>query len=894
MRRLRAWFLRLGGLLDRERCERELAEELESHLQMHIEDNLRAGMSAEGARRQALIKLGGIEPTKEQCRERHGLPVLETLMQDVRVGVRGLLRARGISMVCVLVLALGIGASTALYSVWRAALVFPYSFESNGRWVAVLAGLNRQETSSWFLSVPEFNDLRQLTDVFESVSALQHMSFNLTDNDRPEEIGATATTANAIADTGVAPQLGRLFLAGEDAPGGPHVVLLSDVLWRRRYFADPNIVGKQIRMNGEDHTVIGVMPPRFRMWGSEMWVPLPLDQTEQNRSNRAYWVTAMLRKGVSQKQADARLAVVAHQWEQLEGNRTPEYASLRLWTEDVMEGVNRSLKNALLVLLAAIALLLVITCANVAGLLLARAHTRRREVAIRLALGGGRLRIVRQFLTESVILAAIGGAGGLLLAWRSVPLIGGMVVDYVSTEAGEFKLDPSAFLFLLILSVAMGLLFGFAPALQAIRISLTRTLKEGGRNVGETRRGQWPRKILVVTEISLALIVLAAAGLMIRSYHGLANSDLGFDHDHVLQVGVPLPANSYRASAQTLSFFHELQRSVSALPGVEVSGLVSTLPLYDRLDQRDFAIEERSGSADARGSAAYRIVTPDYFRVLKIHLDSGRLLSDDDRQGGRLVAVVNETFAKRYWPNQSVLGKRIDLGNRYSERLASGRSPASPERLTIVGVIGDVRQRREWKDEIEPEICVPYAQTAEAVRSMRLVVRSRLVSSQLMESLRSIVHRMDSGLPLSDVGTMNEILRDAYGTERLALLLLTVFAGVSLLLAVAGVYALLAYVVSQQSHEIGIRMALGAEPREVLRHWLAQGARLAVVGVTTGIAGALVLTHAMASLLYKVSATDPWTFAGTAVLLLSLALLACYVPARRATRVDPMVALRYE
>jgi predicted permease len=890
-------------MFGRKRKLHDFTSEIEAHVQLEIERLREQGLSEEEARSAASRSFGNLMQAEERFYESSRWLWWDQFRQDVRYGMRALLRERGVSTLCVLILALGIGASTALYSVWKAALVFPYEFESNGRWVAVLAGFNRQQTRSWFFSIPEYNDLRQLSDIFESVSVLQHILFNLTDNGHMESLDVTAVSANAIRNTGVRPLLGRSFLPGEDAPGGPNVVLISYTLWQRRYQGDPNILGHQIRMNDENYSVIGVMPPYFLMWGTELWVPLRLDYNEPNRSHRAYWVTAMLKKGVSQKQADARLAVIAHHWEQQDGGQVPEYANLRLWTEDVMKYVTSSLKDAVLVLLAAITLLLIITCANVTNILLARVTARRREVAVRLALGASRTRITRQFLTESVLLALASGALGLLIAQQSLPLIRHYVIDYVSTEAREFQFDLSAFLFVTTFSVLVGLLYGIAPAIQASKTSLTDTLKEGGR-AGSSRRGQWWRKTLVVTQISLALVVLASASLMMQSYRRLSNSNLGFHPDHVLAANISLPEISYPGIPQTFSFYQELQQSVSAIPGVEATGVVSSLPVADRLDRQDFHVEGRAANAgDSAGGAACRFATPGYFRVLQISLASGRLFTDDDRDGQQLVAIVNETLAKRFWLNESAIGKHIALGSQYSERIASSSAPSvsvsayatSPPRwITIVGVFHDTRQAGEWGATILPEIYLPYAQATTPLRGVRLVVRSLQTPSQLLESVRQAVSRLDSSLPLGDSETMQGIVRDAYGTERLALVLLAIFAVVALILAVAGVYALLSYNVSQQSHEIGIRMALGAQPREVLALVLQSGARLALLGVVVGVVGGVFLTRLMTRLLYQVGASDPVIFAGAAVVLLAFALLACYIPARRAIRVDPLVALRYE
>jgi putative ABC transport system permease protein len=894
----------IGGGLDamfgRKRKLDDFSSEIEAHLQLEIARLRENGLSQAEARTAARRSFGNVMHAEEHFYEIGRWLWWDHLWQDLRCGSRALLRERGVSALCVVILALGIGASTALYSVWKSALVFPYEFESGGRWVAVLAGFNRQQTRSWFLSVPEYNDLRRLGDVFESVSVMQHIMFNLTDNGHPESLDVTAVSADTIRDTGVSPILGRSFLPGEDAPGGPSVVLIADSLWQRRYQRDPNILGRQIRMNDENYSVIGVMPPYFLMWGTELWVPLRLDYNQTNRSRRAYWVTAMLKKGVTQKQADARLAVVAHQWERQEGGQVPEYANLRLWTEDVMKYVTSSMKDAILVLLAAIAFLLVITCSNVTNILLARVSGRRREVAIRLALGGSRIRIIRQFLTESVLLAVTSGALGLLIAQQSLPLIRRLVIDYVSSESREFRFDFSAFLLVIGFSVLVGLLYGIAPAIQASKTSLMDTLKEGGRTGGSSHRGQWWRKTLVVTQVSLALVVLASATLMMQSYRRLSNSNLGFNPAHVFETNISLPEISYPGVPQTFSFFQELQQSVSAMPGDESTGVVSSLPIADRLDRQDFQVEGRAANAsDSVGGAACRFATPGYFRALQISLATGRLFTDDDREGRQVVAVVNETLAKRFWPNESAIGKHIAMGTQYSERIASSAgeqtSVSSPPRwITIVGVIHDTRQASDWGVTILPEIYLPYAQTTTPLRGMRLVVRSLQTPAQLLEAVRQTVSRLDSSLPLGNSQTMSEVVGDAYGTERLALVLLTIFAVVALILAAAGVYALLSYNVNQQSHEIGIRMALGALPREILALVLGSGARLALMGVVAGVAGGILATRLMTRLLYQVSASDPVIFASAAVVLLAFALLACYIPARRATRVDPLVALRHQ
>jgi len=886
-------------MLENKRKLGDFSEEIEAHLQLEAERLRHEGLSEKEAYAAARRSFGNVMHAEERFYESGGWLWWDHFCQDVRYGFCVLLREKRVTALCVFILALGIGASTALYSVWKSALVFPYEFQSNGRWVAILASFNRQQTRSWFFSLAEYHELRQLSDVFENFTILQHVMVNLTDNGHPETLDVTAACADAIQNTGIHPILGRAFLPGEDAPGGPNVVIIAYDLWHTRYQARPDILGQQIRMNEQNYSIIGVMPPYYRLWGTELWIPLRLDQNDRDRSHRAYWVTAMIKKGVSQQQANARLSVLAQQWQQQSGGTTPEYAGLRLWTEVVMRYVTSSMRDAMLVLLAAIALLLLITCANVTNILLARVTARRREVAIRLAVGGSRARIICQFLAESLLMALASGALGLLLALAGLPLIRAHVIDYVTTEAPEFRFDFRAFLLIAAFSSFIGLLYGIVPALQASRTSLTETLKEGGR-AGASLRSQWWRKGLVVAQIGLALVVLASASLMVQSYSRLSNSSVGFNPDNVLQAIITLPERAYQGTQQSLSFSEDLQRSISAVPRVDAAGIVSSLPMVDRLDRQDFHVEGRAAnSGDSMGGAAVRFATPGYFSAMRISLAAGRFLADDDHVGGQLVAVVNETLAKRFWPNESAIGKHIALGTSYSEHItvaapAPNSTIAAPLWLAIVGVIHDTRQVQEWSVATLPEIYLPLAQSTAPLRSVRIVIRSSESPAELLTGVREAISRLDSSLPLGGVSTMREEVRDAYATERLALVLLAIFAIIALLLAVAGVYALFSYDVSQRFHEIGVRMALGAGPRDILTFILRSGVRLALLGIAVGVVAALFLARLMTRLLYQLDSRDPLIFSGAALALLACAILACHIPARRATHIDPLVSLRCE
>jgi predicted permease len=893
--RLRSFF-RKRLERSRKHSDADLDAEIRGYADLLADEKIRAGMHPDQAQRAARLALGGgldhaSLTMKETIREARPGAWLDSFAQDVRYGARLLRKSPGFTIIAVLTLGLGIGASTALFSVWQAALVFPYAFEMNGKWIAILGGFDRQQASSWYFSSSEFADLQKITDVFDDVLALQHVNFNLTDSGRPEFARATAVTANALRATHVEPLLGRVFLRGEDSSSAPNVVVIGDRLWQRRYQRDPQIIGRSMRLNGQTYTIVGVMPPRFLLWGTDMWVPLHLDPNDRNRSNRTYWVTAMVKPGVSMKQVNARLAVAAHQWEADRTAATPEYANLRLWAVDILSVINEPLRDAMLVLLAAIALLLTITCANVANLLLSRAHARRREVAVRLALGARRGHIIRQLLTESVILSALGGAFGFLLAWWGVPLIGSMIIDYSATEAGEFRIDQKAFWFMLVLSLFVGVFCGLVPAFHAAEASLIETLKTAGKQSGSGHRGKFSRRVLVGAETCLALIVLVAAGLMIRSYARLSASSLGLSPDHVTVVHIPLPP-AYPTQQEVNSFYESLQSQVAAIPGTSVVGLASSVPISDRLDRQDFHVVGRAAnSSDGTGDTVRETVSSNYFAALRIPIKAGRAFSDGDREGNRNVVIVNEAMAKRYWPAVSPVGQEIELGNQFSENFSAA---AAPSRLLIVGVAGDTRQERETDREILPEFYIPFLQSSSAIHSMNLLVRSGAAEATVTESVRNIVARLDPALPVGGTESMDEIVRNAYGTERLALVLLSVFAGAALIIAMAGIYAVLAYDVARQTHEIGIRMALGARRSDVLRVVMGAGLKPALAGAVVGLVAALAGTRVMNALLYGVAPWDPLTFACVAALLFLVAALACWIPARRAMRVDPVVALRHE
>ena len=897
---MRTFLSRVFALFRKESLDTDLNRELDSHLQLLTEENIRRGLPPEEARLAARREFGGLQQTKEVCREQRGLPLLETLLQDVRFGVRLIVKNGALSTIIVAIVAVGIGAGTSLYSLIDACLIRTTITRAVAdRWEVVRAYLPHQKTFVNFMSVPEILEVKQLHELFEAVGAVHGDSLTLTRGEYPERILGTRVTANAIPMTQTAPILGRTFREDEDRPGGPRVVVLSYELWQRRFSADRNALGSVIRLDDLDYTIIGVMPPYYDLWGGELWIPLQLDFANNNRSDRRNWIVAVMRRGVTEAQANARLRALSKQLEQQYGTTTPEYRDwdLRVW--NIKEAVIGGVKPALLVLAGAVGLLILIVCANVAVLLLVRATSRLKEMALRIALGAGRARLIRQMLTESLLLSFAGAAAGVCMSAGCLPLLVRLIPrDYLPTAPELVRVDHSAIAVACGIALITGILFGIAPALQISKQDFVESLKESGSKIGGSRFGRLLRNALIVTEIALSLVVLAGAALMAQSYRHLEGIDLGFRADHLLNFRVSLPETKYPRGNQIVQFFKRALQEMGAAPMIESAAAVSGQPMGDRavdLASRDFTIEGRPNE-DARAiqNAYFRVISPDYFRTMGARILQGRDFSERDGRDAPRVALINQTMARTFWPSADAVGQRIYLGRNYGRPDVFAGAEADERPLTIIGVVSDVRQTRVIDAPVRQEFYVALAQQTNPPRIMTLLARSMLDPAKLTESARKAIRSADVEQPIYDVSPMDQVVADSFGPKRLTLFLLVFLSAVALVLACTGLFATLSYSVGQRYRELGIRVAVGAKPYDILRLVVFEGTYLAVAGVTLGLLTAFGLTRLMQTLLYEVNATDPVILAGTAMALVTVAVLASYFPARRATQVDPTTVLRSE
>ena len=822
---------------------------------------------------------------------------METLFTDIRYGLRTLLKRPGFAAIAVLTLALGIGANTTIFSVVNSVLLRPLPYQHSEQLYGVYDSLASAGFSQAGLTQLEYVRLRNESTAFAQVGAYQSGTLTLTGTGEPERVPIAAASGNFFTLLGTNAQLGRAFRPEEDEQGRANVAMLTHSFWQSHFAANPNVLNQALTLGGTSYSIVGVLPPGFQSPAdlqngvqAQIVIPLGLNLANLNQGSHGVNTIGRLRDGVSNSQAADEMNLIIGRIVKENQSYYPADGSFHSYLTPLHEAIVGNVRRALLILLGAVGFVLLIACANVANLLLARSEARRKEISVRAALGASRSRLIRQFFVESMILALVGGGAGLLLARSGLDLLIALDPGNIP-RLDQIALEPRVLLFTFVLSLATAVIFGLAPALHATKSDLHSVLKATGRTSSHTRArlGQ----VLIVTEVALAMLLLIGAGLLIRSFWRLERVNTGLNTDHVLTMRLSLPASAYQKSQQIVAFYNRLLDEVKALPGVQAAAVTDALPLSGNNDDTMMQIDgvpfDTSGLAM---STDYRVVTPDYFRVMGVRLESGRLFSDADQEGAPLVALVNESLANSHWPHQNPVGKRVRLLDAPPEK-------ATTAYMTIVGVVADAKNRA-LTAETRQEMYVPMLQHGASIsnlglrRGVNLALRTSVDPPGLTNTVREKVWSLDRNVPIANVQTMDQLVQSAVVQPRFNLILLGIFAFVALALGAIGIYGVISFSVGQRTHEIGIRMALGARAIDILRLVIRHGLTLALIGVAIGLGGAFALTRLMTSLLFGVTPTDAATFITVPIVLSAVALIACYVPARRATKVDPLVALRYE
>jgi putative ABC transport system permease protein len=889
MRWLRVSSQRLRALLRREAVIGDIDEELRLHLEMEAEANVARGMPPEEARRAALRAFGNFGSIKERAYEVRGGGFVESAIQDVRFGARLLAKHRAFTAVAVLTLALGIGANTAIFSVVHALLLQPLPYPAPDRivmvWEVTPEGRHQNNTSRYNVMA-----WREQSHSFEALAAFSDQRISFTGGSgEPEEVAVQLANPELFRILRVKPLRGRVLTPEDAKPDAPRTVVLSYGFWQRRFGGDPGILGKTVTLNGGPRTVVGILPPGFQWYiqhqsgttkPPEIWVALPMPTEGDGALNgRFLAVVGRLKQGVTRERAAAELktikARIAQDSPQYNKGFTAEVIPLR-------EQLVGNVRPALLILLGAVACVLLIACANVANLMLSRAAVREKEIAVRTAIGARRLRVVRQLLTESLLLALLGGLLGLALAWWGIrALVAISPRDLINLQ--DVGLHPTVLAWTLVIALTTGILFGLVPALEATRLDLNNSLKEGGKgSAGQGTRSSRLRGAFVVAEVALALMLLTGAGLLVQSFGRLRNIEPGFRTDDVLTLVITLPERKYTEDRQVIGFFREALERVRALPGVRSAGMVNYLPLYGGLGSAtDFTVTGRPALPPGQApSTDVRVADADYFRTLGIPLVRGRNFSASESSERKDVVLISQEMARRYFPGEDPLGKIVSV-DMFDE----------PRPTEIVGIVGDARYD-SLVDQPHPTVYFPLPVLTYS--SMTLVLHTLGDPEAIVPAVRRALHAVDPDQPIADVRTMNQVMADIVGRARFNTLLLGLFAALATVLAAIGIFGVMSYSVALRTREIGLRMALGAQRGIVLRLVLRQGLLLTLLGIALGVTGALALTRLLRGLLYEVSATDPVTFGAIALLLVAVSWIACYIPARRAARVNPLIAMRYE
>jgi putative ABC transport system permease protein len=813
---------------------------------------------------------------------------MESLIKDLRYGARSLWKRPGFTAIAVITLALGIGANTSIFSVVNAVLLRPLPFPDPDQLVMVwedasFAGFPRNTPAP-----ANYADFKSQNQVFVDMAAQDQRTLNLTGDGEPERIVTFGVTANFFPLLGAKPALGRSFSTEEDQPQSRKVVVVSYNLWQQRYGGDRGIIGRELLLNGEKYSVIGVMPAGFQFLDKQvgLWVPMAFtSELLANRGRHYLHLVARMKPGVTVAEANADIHTIA---QRIAHDHPDEAGRLSAFVLPLREQVAGDMRRPLLVLLVAVGFVLLIACANIANLLLSRAASRRREMAVRAALGASRLRVIRQLLIESVLLAVMGATCGLLLASWSFVFLQRLIPDGL-TLSTKLDLDPRVLGFTVLVTFLTAVIFGMAPAFEASKIDLSSALKQGGGRTGLNAGGNRLRSAMVVAEVALALVLLVGAGLLIQTFLKLRDQYSGLHAESVLTLQTALPSSKYAEPPKRAAFYKQVLERVKSLPGVISAGYSTTVPLATKGGTNGFSVEGRSVEQALSGGLSYdanhRQVSADYLSTMGIPVKQGRSFTPSDNEQAIPVAIINETMARQYWPGENAIGKRFKLGDP-TENIPW---------ITTVGIAGDVRQMG-IDEPVKAEMYFPFQQTGDQMfyAPRDLAIRTSVDPLSLVAGVRNEIHQVDPDQPISNVRTMDQVLGEETSSRRLGMTLLAIFAALALLLATLGIYGVLAYFVVQHTQEIGVRMALGAQRSDILHLVVKKGMSLALLGVVIGLGAALALTRLMSSLLYGVGAADPMTYATIAGLLTLVALLACYIPARRATKVDPMVALVYE
>jgi predicted permease len=883
MRRLRAWLMRIAGLFNAGRTDRELSDELRSHIEMHTEDNLRQGMNPAEARRDALIKLAGVDATKERYRDRRGIPWLEALMKDARFGVRILRRSPGFTAVAVITLGLGIGANTAIFSIVNAVLLRPLPYPDPGRLVMVWS-------TRYSVSFPDFEDWRSQATSFEGLAALTAQQTTLSANDHAETIKGIQVTAGFFELLGASPQLGRTFSKEDSEAGAPKVAMIGDHFWKSGQGGDPSVLGRTIRINEETYTVVGVLPAgfQFNQFGGPEQVCTPLIR-DPDRGHGYLTVLGRLKQGVAIPQAQAEMDAITRRL--IEQYHAKSYQGPGAKVESLIDTTVGNIRAGLWILMGVVAFVLLIACANVANLILSHGASRRKEIVVRAALGAGRARLAQQLFVESAILALAGGVLGLALAnWGARLLVVLLSGNFPIPRIQQTGTDLWVIIFTLAISLATGIGFGVFPILSAISVDLNLTLNESGRSATEGPARRRIRGTLVVAETALALVLLASAGTLLRTFLAIRSTPIGFQPDNLVAVGFWLPRLKYSQPSSRRQFFGGVLEAAAATPGVRSAALIANLPLTNNSDGTDFHIVGRPDPEPGTGfESNFNIASAGYFDTMRIAVLAGREFTNQDGPGSPGVIVINQAAATAFWPRENPIGKQISMADSFGTADSGDKDAV----LTIVGVAANVRQT-DIGLEPKPEIFLNYTQTNQKWSWLTLLTRTDANPAPMVGGLRNLAQSVDPDVPVSSVRTMDQVFSNATASPRVYALLLGAFALLALILASVGIYGVVSYGVSQRTHEIGIRMALGAERADILKMVLRQGVGLTLAGTVIGIAGAMGATRLLTHIVESAKPGDRLTLIVTSAVLLAVSIAAALVPARRGTKVTPAVALRCE